>query len=196
RANPGRRVKFMEEFQARRRRQKIHRFLLQSDLVLLLILVLLAAAIRIWLITHTEVTSRDSIGYERYAWELEQDNWKQVLRKNVHHPLYPVTILATSWPVRQLVGGSEVTVMQLSAQLASGLAGIFLVIPMLFLGKELFDRKVGFWASAIFQCLPVGARVMSDALSESLFLLMSTTALFLAVRAFRSGSWPQFGLWR
>src|SRR5207253_5412516 len=76
----------------------------------------------------------------------------------------------------------------------SGLAGIFLVIPMFFLGKELFDREVAFWASAIFECLPVGARVMSDALSESLFLLMSTTALLLAVRAFRTGSWRQFGL--
>jgi hypothetical protein len=151
-------------------------------------------AVRIWLISHTEVTSRDSIGYQRYAWELEQDNWKHVLQKNVHHPLYPLSILAISAPVRQVVGGSELTVMQLSAQLASGLAGILLVIPMFFLGKELFDRTVGFWASAIFQCLPVEARVMSDALSESLFLLMSATALLLAVRAFRTGSWRQFGL--
>src|SRR5439155_4234298 len=54
--------------------------------------------------------------------------------------------------------------------------------------------KVVVWSSAIFQCLPVGARVMSDALSESLFLLMSATALLLAVRAFQTGSWRQFGL--
>src|SRR5439155_6707375 len=54
--------------------------------------------------------------------------------------------------------------------------------------------KVVVWSSAIFQCLPVGARVMSDALSESLFLLMSATALLLAVRAFQTGSWRPFGL--
>ena len=184
----------MEESLANSQPEEIWPSLLKSDISLLLVLLFLATAIRVWLIAHTEVTSRDSIGYQRYAWELEQDNWKQVLRKNVHHPLYPVTILAISGPVRQLVGGSEVTVMQLSAQLASGLAGILLVVPTFFLGKELFDRKVGFWASAIFQCLPVGARVMSDALSESLFLLMSATALLLAVRAFRTGSWRQFGL--
>jgi hypothetical protein len=59
---------------------------------------------------------------------------------------------------------------------------------MFFLGKELFDRRVGFWAAVIFQCLPVGARVMSDALSESLFLLISTTGLLLALRAFRNDS--------
>ena len=150
----------MEESLANPQPEGIRPSLLGRDIGLLLVLLFLATAIRVWLISHTEVTSRDSIGYQRYAWELQQDNWKQVLQRNVHHPLYPVTILATSWPVRQLVGSSEVTVMQLSAQLASGLAGILLVVPMFFLGIELFDRKVAFWASAIFQCLPVGARVM------------------------------------
>src|SRR5438105_12071248 len=128
----------MEESSTTPRRERSA--FLQSNCGLLLILVFLAAAIRIWLITHTEVTARDSIGYERYAWELGQDNWKHVLQRNVHHPLYPLTILVTSVPVRQIVGGSELTVMQLSAQLASGLAGILLVVPMFFLGKVVFDR--------------------------------------------------------
>jgi len=160
----------------------------KSNGVLLLILLVLATAIRVWLLCHTEVTSRDSIGFERYAWELEHKKWKQVLRSNLHHPLYPLTVLAISVPVRQVIAGSDLEVMQLGAQLASGLAGILLVIPMFFLGKELFDRRVGFWATVIFQCLPVGARVMSDALSESLFLLSSATALLMALRAFRTGS--------
>src|SRR5205807_4188326 len=107
---------------------------------------------------------------------------------------YPMTVLAISGPVRQIVNGSDLVVMQLSAQITSGLAGILLILPMFYLGKELFDRRVGFWATAIFQCLPVGARVMSDALSESLFLLMSATALLLAVRGFRTGSWRRFAL--
>jgi hypothetical protein len=184
----------MEESLANPKPEGIWRPFLKSDIGLLLVLLLLATTIRIWLIAHTEVTSRDSIGYQRYAWELGHDSWKEVLRRNVHHPLYPLTILAVSVPVRQLVGGSDLIVMQLSAQLASGLAGILLVVPMFFLGKELFDRKVGFWASAIFQCLPVGARVMSDALSESLFLLISSTALLLTVRSFRSGSIRHFAL--
>jgi hypothetical protein len=160
----------------------------------LLVLLCLATAIRGWLICHTEVTSRDSIGYERYAWELAHDDWKHVLRSNVHHALYPLTILLISRPVRLVVSGSDLVVMQLSAQIASGLAGTLLVFPMFYLGKELFSRRVGFWAAAIFQCLPVGARVMSDALSESLFLLTSTTALVCAVRAFRTGSVRQFAL--
>lgn len=164
----------------------------KTDWILLLVLLILATAIRAWLLCHTEVTSRDSIGFERYAWELEHKKWKQVLRSNLHHPLYPLTVLVMSVPVRQAVHGTDLEVMQSSAQLASGLAGILLVIPMFFLGKELFDRRVGFWVAAIFQCLPVGARVMSDALSESLFLLTSATALLLAVRALRTGSTSGF----
>jgi 4-amino-4-deoxy-L-arabinose transferase-like glycosyltransferase len=155
-----------------------------------LVLLLLAITIRAWLLCHTEVTSRDSIGFERYAWELQNKNWISVLHDNVHHPLYPITILGVSAPIRYLLGGSELEIMQLSAQLASGLAGILLVIPMFYLGKEVFDRRVGFWAAAIFQCLPVGARIMSDALSESLFLLISATALLMAIKAFRRESIP------
>jgi hypothetical protein len=168
--------------------------LFRNDIGPLLVLLCLATAIRVWLICNTEVTSRDSIGYQRFAWELGHDNWKQVLRSNVHHPLYPVTILMISGPVRLMANDSEVAIMELSAQIASGLAGILLIFPMFYLGKELFDRRVGFWASAIFQCLPVGARVMSDALSESLFLLTSAMALFLAIRAFRTGSVRQFAM--
>jgi hypothetical protein len=164
----------------------------KSDLICLLGLILLAALIRAWLLCHTEVTSRDSIGFERYAWELGNKNWIAVLRDNVHHPLYPITILGVSEPIRVVLDGSELEIMQLSAQLASGLAGILLVIPMFYLGKEIFDRRVGFWAAAIFQCLPVGARIMSDALSESLFLLTTATALLLAIRAFRNGSTKEF----
>jgi len=99
----------------------------ESDWIWLLGLMLLATTIRVWLLCHTEVTSRDSIGFERYAWELQNKNWISVLHDNVHHPLYPITILAVSTPIRYLLGGSELEIMQLSAQLASGLAGILLV---------------------------------------------------------------------
>ena len=80
--------------------------------------------------------------------------------------------------------------MQLSAQLASSLASILLVIPMYYLGRELFDRTVGFWGTALFQCLPVSSHVMSDALSEASFLLFITMALLLA----GAGLAPEFGL--
>jgi hypothetical protein len=158
------------------------------ELALLAVLFLLAASSRAWLIGHTEVAARDSVGFIRYALELERYPWKEVLERSLQHPGYPMVLLAVSWPVRYFLGGTDSVSMQLSAQLASALAGVLLIIPMYYLGRDLFGRRAGFWGTALFQCLPVSARVMSDALSEATFLLFTTTALLLAVRALRSQS--------
>jgi len=161
------------------------------DLALIGLLLLLAVALRGWLLCHTEVLARDSIGFIRYALEFETDSWQSVLRNNHQHPGYPLTILAVSLPVRAWSTASEADVMSFSAQLASSLAAVLLVIPMYFLGKLLFHRGAGFGAAALFQCLPVPAHILSDGLSEPLFLLLACTALTLAVLAMRgSKPWP------
>jgi hypothetical protein len=84
--------------------------------------------------------------------------------------------------------------MQLSAQLASSLAGVLLVLPLFYLGRSLFNRTVGFWAALLCQCLPGPGRVLSDGLSEATFLLLATTALLFAVRGLRRGSPAAFAL--
>src|SRR5262249_8571768 len=151
------------------------------DLVLVLVLLMLAVALRGWLVTHTEVLARDSIGFIRYALEFETDSLRAVLRGNHQHPGYPLTILAASLPVRAYNSESEVDAMSFSAQLASNVAAVLLVIPMFLLGKLLFHRAAGFGAALLFQCLPVSAHILSDGLSEALFLLLACTALVLAV---------------
>src|SRR5262249_30611559 len=146
---------------------------------LLLVLLLLAAGLRGWLLSHTEVAARDSIGFIRLAWQLEHKPWVEVLPNAQQHPGYPLALLAVSVPVRQFLGGPDTTAMQLSAQLTSALAGTLLVIPMFYLGRELFSRGVAFWACVLFQCLPVGGRILSDGLSEATFLLFAVTTLLV-----------------
>jgi 4-amino-4-deoxy-L-arabinose transferase-like glycosyltransferase len=158
------------------------------------ILVLLAGAIRFWLIGHTAVAARDSIGYIRYALELESKPWSEVLRKNEQHPGYPAALLVTSWPVRHWMGGTTPASMQLSAQLATTLAAILLVFPLYFLGCELFNPKIAFWGAALFQCLPATARATADGLSEGIYFLCAVTAIWLAARALRTNSLVQFAL--
>src|SRR5208282_2762748 len=70
------------------------------ELASLALLLLLAAGIHAWLLSHTEVAARDSIGFIRYALELERFPWKEVLQRNLQHPGYPLVLLAVSWPVR------------------------------------------------------------------------------------------------
>lgn len=64
------------------------------DVWSLVLLLLLATAVRAWLVGHTEVAARDSIGYIRYALNLEHEPWEQALRRNEQHPGYPAALLA------------------------------------------------------------------------------------------------------
>ena len=165
-----------------------------ADLRCLVILALLALGLRAWQITHTEVVSRDSISYIRIAWQLEHGDWRQVMRSSPQHPGYPLSVLAVSRPVRQFIPTDLPRAWQLSAQLASALASVLLVVPMFFLGRELFDRRIAFWACVLFQCLPSSSKVMGDGLSDTLFLLFACTGFWMACVALRRGARTAFAL--
>lgn len=158
------------------------------DLALLVGLMLLSGGMRAWLIQHTEVAARDSIGFIRYALELERLPWAEVVNHSQQHPGYPAFMLLVSWPVRSFAGETSAHSMQVSAQLTSALAGVLLVIPMYYLGRQFFETKVTFWGVALFQCLPVSSRVLADGLSEGTFLLLLVTALLFGVLAIGRGS--------
>jgi hypothetical protein len=160
----------------------------------LAILILLVLGVRGWQLTHTEVASRDSISYIRIAWELEHKSWLEVLPKSPQHPAYPVAVLGMSLPVRQYLPDDLPAAWQLSAQLVSALASVLLLLPMFYLGRELFDRRIAFWACLLFQCLPTSGKVMSDGLSDTLFLLFACSGLWLACVALRRPSWWLFAL--
>ena len=161
------------------------------DLRLIAILLVVAAGVRIWVVARTEVPARDSIGYIRYAWRLQHEQWAKVMRESERHPGYPISIYLASIPIRHFFSAPDALEMQLSAQIASSVAGVLLVLPMYFLGRALFDRTVGFWSALLFQCLPESGLVLSDGLSESVFLLFAVSGLLMAVHALQHGS-----LWR
>ncbi len=157
----------------------------KCDVRWMALLFALVVPIRGWMVFNTEVTARDSIGYIRYALQFEKENWSDVIAKQHQHPAYPLTIWAVSQPVRAWTGTTDATTMQLSAQLAGTLFALVLLIPMYLLGKALMDRRVGFVASLLFQYLPTSNQILSDAISEPLFLSMVCFSLFFAIRAFQ-----------
>ncbi len=154
----------------------------------LLLLLALAFVIRGSVLWNTAVPARDGLAYIHYAFRLEQEPISEVLRESFHHPGYPFSILAVSWPVRAFTNltGSHMT--QLSAQLASSLAGWLLVIPMFYLGKRIFNVSVGFWGALLFQCLPSSGHALSDAISEPLFLLFTCSGLLFALDGVQKSS--------
>ena len=159
------------------------------------VLILLAAtlALRLFQIANTELTTRDSIAYIRGAWRMDHEPWGEVIKGEAHHPGYAFTVWLASKPTR-LVIPELPRAMQRSAQFASALASVLLAVAMFYLGKGLFDSRVGFWASLLFQVLPASGRLMPDGLSEPLFLLWVTLALVCAVRALNGGHFAWFAL--
>ena len=166
-----------------------------ADLWRIGLILLLAFSTRFWVLRHTEVLSRDSIGFIRFALQLEQPpegkTRLDVIRSNAQPPGYPIALLAVSWPVRSVMGETTCDSMVLSAQLASIFASLLLVFPMYFVGKLLFNRQIATIAALLYQVLPVCTQVTSDGLSDSVFLLMMALALWFSVVGLRRGgpSW-------
>jgi Dolichyl-phosphate-mannose-protein mannosyltransferase len=154
----------------------------------LLLVVVFALGVRVWTVSRSEVAARDSIGFIKYALRYESEPFVKVLREAQQPPAYPLAILATSWPVRAIVGETTPQAMAISAQIASAFFGVLLVLPMVAFGAELMNRQFGLVAAAMFQCLPAWVRFTSDGLSESTFLFFIAMALWLSARAFRMRS--------
>lgn len=165
-----------------------------SDLTPLVILLLLAFFIRGWVLVTAVVPARDSIGFIRQALAFEKQHFTDVVQAAHQHPGYPLGILITSWPIRYVHGTTDWWAMQLSAQLVSSVAGWLLVIPMFYIGKELFSARIGFWSALLFQCLPASGHVLSDAISDPLHMLFAAMSLFWGIRAVRHNSWRPFAL--
>ena len=191
------------------------RLTLLPDLWRLGVVAALALFTHAWVLTHTEVLSRDSVSFIRFALQLEdpppieiglcrgcllrgafapgsQMSRLEVIEATPHAPGYPVALLAISWPVRAIMGGTTADSMVVAAQLTSVLAAVLLIFPMYFLGKMLFDRQTAFVGTMLFQALPVFTAISSDGLSDGFFLLMCMMALWLAAIGFRRQSAPWF----
>jgi hypothetical protein len=171
-----------------------HRSLFGPDYTRLFILLAVAIAIHAWLVAHTAVPARDSLGYTRVALNLSNptpdENGRprqkiDVIRTAEQPPGYPVAICMVEKVLRSIVNLPVAERSLLAAQLANAMAAVLLVIPMYLTGRILFSRNVGFAAALLFQVLPVPARMTSDGLSEGVYLLIVATAILLAVRAVR-----------
>ena len=159
----------------------------QKDLLRILIVMALGLTLRLWVVAHTEVAARDSIGFIRYALQIETPpegkTRLEVIREALHPPGYALAVMVVSWPVRSLWPNHLIDSMVLSSQLVSVLSMLLLVLPMYALAKRLWNREVAFIATGIFQVLPVCVQITSDGLSDGLFLFTICTSLWFGVRA-------------
>lgn len=158
----------------------------------LLAIALLAVSVRGWLIAHTQVTARDSIGFIRLALHLqsppEDKTLAEVLRAAEHPPGYSLALAAVAGPIRQWLGTTAESMM-LAAQLTSVLASLLLIPVTYRIALRCFDRSTALGAVALYQMLPVCVRLTTDGLSEGVYLLVVAGALCGAIESYRSPRW-------
>lgn len=175
------------------------RVLLPADVRNLLVLLVASVMLHAWIVGHTCTTARDSIRFARTALNLEHPaprSFAEVLRDAKEcpdPPGFPLAVLGTSEIVREIHAAPLPEQMLLSAQIASSLAAILLVLPSYWLGRILFRNTfAGIAGALLFQVLPTVAQITSDGLSDSSSLLCVITALVCAVRAVRTQSTKWF----
>lgn len=171
------------------------RSLFGPDYVRIAAVVLVGIGVHAWLVAHTAVPARDSLGFARYALNLSDPHPAHdsaaprqridVIRSAEQPPAYPAAIWVTEKVLRAACPLPLPDRALLATQVANAAAAVLLVVPLYLTGRMLFGRNIGFAAALLFQVLPVPARVTSDGLSEGVYLLAAAAAVMLGVRAAR-----------
>jgi len=140
----------------------------------LTVLLLISLILSIYLFFRTYVISLD--GAFQYI-PIAKDFASGLFRKALSHnqqPLYSLFVAFLSqWvPDFELAGKS-----------VSTFFGILIILPVYFLGKQIFDSKVAFFSSLFLVVHPYVRRFSADVLKESTYLFFLATALCLAWKA-------------
>lgn len=163
----------------------------------IVVVLVVSATVHAWLLVHTAVPARDSLGYARFALNLvdplagaggEPRQRIDVIKTAEHPPGYPLAVLCAERVLFRLTSLPIAERALLATQLANAVAGVLLVVPLYLIGRIVFGRDVGFAAALLFSVLPVPARVTSDGLSEGTYLLVMAMAVLIAVRTVRRPS--------
>jgi 4-amino-4-deoxy-L-arabinose transferase-like glycosyltransferase len=80
---------------------------------------------------------------------------------------------------------------EFAARLVSVLAGTALIFPVYFLGKWVYDNKVGITAAGFVALFPPLAFQSTQVLSEPIYMLAASCAVLFGLRMLIEGSWRQ-----
>lgn len=143
-----------------------------------------AAVLLFWVSHHTEATSADGLRYVREAQRIAQGDFTGGLLHAIDHPAHSLAIAA----VHAVFQGDDPFAWQTAAQVASTIALVLTVIPLVLLSREFFDDDATSWlACVLLFANPIIGLIAVNVLSESTFLLFWTWGLWAAARFLREG---------
>ncbi len=141
---------------------------------LLLGLLLFAFLLRLPLILYPEVIHNDGAEYIRHAKLILSGNWTG----GKAPPLYPALIAFTH---------TFISDWEKAGILISILFGTFLVLPVFYLGKEIFDEQVGLVSGLMAAVHPFLNSYSGSVLTESTYYFLVATIVLMGWYAFRKG---------
>ncbi len=139
-----------------------------------LILLLLAFSLRLVLILGPEVIHSDGAEYIRHAREVSAGNWMG----GASGPVYPALISLASLFMKDY---------ELAGIWVSLIFGSLLVLPVFYLGKAIFDEKVGILSALLSAVHSVLYDFSGSVLTESTYYFLLTTAVLFGWGAFKNG---------
>jgi 4-amino-4-deoxy-L-arabinose transferase-like glycosyltransferase len=140
----------------------------------LLLIMALAFGLRIFLVLSPEVIHSDGIEYIRYAKEVLAGNWTG----GKANPGYPVLLAL----VYTLIKNYELAGIWISI-----IFGVFLVIPVYYLAREIFNERVGILSSLLVAVHPLLYQSSGSVLTESTYHFFIATSVLFGWYAFSKG---------
>jgi hypothetical protein len=146
---------------------------LYSDFLLIVGLVVVAMAIRFYLVQFPKVISADGVGYVNAA--------RALLKGNVN----PLGFYGIGYPSLLALAGQVVADLELAGRLLSSLLGSLIVIPLYLLGKEFFSKRTALLACILALSWSSLCHWSVEVMTQSTYITAILTGFYLVWRGYR-----------
>lgn len=147
----------------------------KQDLLIVLVLVILACAVRLNSLQFCHVISTDGTGYVGAAVALGKGELGRIGSSG----FYPVLI----W-----LAGRFFTDLEMAGRVVSIIFGSILVVPLYLLGRALFSRQVALCASLLVVVWPPLVFYSCEVMTQATYICLQLSGIYLVWRMFRQPS--------
>lgn len=156
------------------------------EYILIIFLFLISLTIRLYLLfkfPHVVfLHEADAMGYFAIAKSII-NTWG-LGDTSIHFPpFYPFVIAIASLVTSDI---------EIAGRVASSVMGALLVLPVYFIGKELYDRRVGFLSAAVSVFLGTFVDYSLQPITQTTYLTLLMTTIYIGIISIRRPSMPPF----
>ncbi|MEW6026954.1 MAG: glycosyltransferase family 39 protein [Planctomycetota bacterium] len=156
---------------------------MRRAILILIILVALAFAVRLAVAFNTRIISSDGPFYLNVAKDFAAGDYKAAFTKQTFHPLYPFLIALAS---------NVISNWEWAGMLVSIILSALAVIPLYFIAKRYFNETVTVLACLLYGFHPQGAQLSASIFTTGAFTCILLFTLWATIIALEKGSYRYF----